>query len=101
MRRRRSSTLRSCAFLSIDLSFDKTCANGLRSGERGDGKTGHNANPVEAAALGHLARNNAPSEVEIELIDSTLKSTTRSLTDQPYMDLRVLLSGVVELPPRW
>lgn len=63
--------------------------------------SGRDANPVEAAALGHLARINAPSEGEIELIDSTLKPTTRSLTDKQYMDLRVLLSGIVELPHRW
>lgn len=57
-------------------------------------------NPVEAAALGHIARINAPSEGEIEVIDKTLKSSVRSLSDEHYRDLRVILSGIVELPHR-
>lgn len=62
---------------------------------------GRDANPVEAAALGHLARINSASKGEIELIDKTLKPATRSLTDKQYLDLHVLLSGIVELPHRW
>ncbi|MFN3868619.1 MAG: tetratricopeptide repeat protein [Hyphomicrobiaceae bacterium] len=59
------------------------------------------ANLVEAAVLGHLARINSPSDDEIEVIERTLKPTVRSLSDEKYRDLRVLLSGIVELPHRW
>lgn len=57
-------------------------------------------NPVEAAALAYLARENILSPNETEIVDKAIAPLTAALTAEQYQDLGALLRGITSLPAR-
>jgi len=57
-------------------------------------------NPVEAAALAYLARENILSPNETEIVDKAIAPLTAALTAEQYQDLGTLLRGITSLPAR-
>ena len=72
------------------VNFANWSADGVRTSK----------NPVEAAALAYLARENAVFADEAQRIDKIIASIVGMLTAEQYQDLGFLLKGILALPKR-
>lgn len=72
------------------VNFANWSADGVRTSK----------NPVEAAALAYLARENAVFADEAQRIDKIIASIVGMLTAEQYQDLGFLLKGIRTLPKR-